>query len=62
MVETLLAAIGDTGLRPPVGPVIGSVDQWCDNVDLLTDPARRVHIARTAMAASLLTGHHYVAK
>jgi hypothetical protein len=50
MVEVLLAAVADTELRARGGKVIGSVDQWCDNVDVLTNPVERVRIARAAMA------------
>jgi hypothetical protein len=49
MVHTLLAAVTDTELRGRGASVIGSVDQWCDNVDVLTSPVDRVRIARAAM-------------
>jgi hypothetical protein len=50
-VETLLDAVTDAHLRARGATVIGSFDQWCDNVDVLTSPADRVRIARAAFAA-----------
>jgi hypothetical protein len=50
-VERLLDAVTDADLRARSARVIGCVDQWCDNVDVLTSPADRVRIARAAFAA-----------
>jgi hypothetical protein len=48
-VETLLDALTDDELLRARGArVIGSIDQWCDNVDVLTNAAERVRIARAA--------------
>ncbi|MGI8794222.1 MAG: hypothetical protein ACR2H3_13785, partial [Acidimicrobiales bacterium] len=36
---SLLARIDDDGVRSL--PLIGAIEQWSDNVDLLSSPARR---------------------
>ena len=52
VVPLLLAAVGDPAVRAlPAG--VGSVEQWVDNVDVLTVGARR----RAAAAACAATGH-----
>ena len=44
----LQAQIGDARIRDSL--LIGSIEQWCDNVDVLTDPTRRVSATRALIA------------